>query len=105
MHTYEGTRTADGCQVTVNREHLDPRGDLWWHAPTAFAWDDGENGPAELALALLADALEDDGLAEKHCRQFTREVVAQFDRDRFLITQEAIRGWLEKTLSSPQEGN
>ena len=34
--------------------------DLYTGSPTGFAWGYGGSGPAQLALALLADVLEDD---------------------------------------------
>ena len=44
-------------------EPLPLRLDLFNHSPTGFSWGYGGSGPAQLALALLADALGDDGLA------------------------------------------
>ena len=64
-------------------------------------WGYGGSGPAQLALALLADATGDDELAQSHYQRFKREVVAGFERDRFLITQAEIRCWLASVLSSP----
>ena len=47
-------------RVTVRqgetKRPLDPRFDLHKHSPDGFAWDKGDAGPAQLALALLADA-------------------------------------------------
>ena len=37
--------------------------DLFNHSPTGFSWGYGGSGPAQLALALLADALGHDDLA------------------------------------------
>jgi hypothetical protein len=42
---------------------LPPRCDLYNHSPTGFAWGYGGSGPAQLALAILADYLEDDAKA------------------------------------------
>ena len=39
---------------------LPPRHDLCNHSPDGFAWGYGGSGPAQLALALAADVLEDD---------------------------------------------
>lgn len=40
---------------------LNPRLDLRSHSPTGFAWGYMGSGPAQLALAILADALGQDG--------------------------------------------
>lgn len=43
---------------------LNPRLDLRTHSPTGFAWGYSGSGPAQLALALLADYLGDDRAQE-----------------------------------------
>ena len=63
MKTYTGRREYHLTLVTVNDRPLDPRLDLWEHSPTGFEWGYGGSGPAQLALALLADHLGDDELA------------------------------------------
>ena len=67
---YVGIRTASGCEVWVSRgdsiRRLKPRFDLRQHSPTGFEWGFGGSGPAQLALALLADWSGDDGFALKH---------------------------------------
>jgi hypothetical protein len=57
MKTYEGRREGYAALVTVNERPLTPRLDLWNHSPTGFEWGYGGSGPAQLALALLADHL------------------------------------------------
>jgi hypothetical protein len=69
-----------GAQVTVREgedEHpLDPRSDLHRYA-TPFAWGSMRvAGAAQLALALLADALGDDDRARQHHQQFERRVIS-----------------------------
>src|SRR5262245_1194599 len=73
LKTYHGRRNRDGvCDVwvvddprKVITEHgandaatrdLPARLDLRSHSPTGFEWGYGGSGPAQLALALLADA-------------------------------------------------
>jgi hypothetical protein len=43
----------------VKRERLDPRPSqrLWNHSPDGFEWGFGGSGPAQLALAILLDAI------------------------------------------------
>ena len=69
--TYIGTPHRDSVSgqslVTVcdgqKSEPLPLRLDLFNHSPTGFSWGYGGSGPAQLALALLADALGDDDRA------------------------------------------
>lgn len=59
-HLIPGAEPLDDTSVIVeepgkpNRD-LDPRLDLRNHSPTGFAWGYGGSGPAQLALAILAD--------------------------------------------------
>lgn len=90
---YFGHRRSEGtCEVTVTKTiaaatgdsalenapacPLPLRLDLRNHSPTGFAWGYAGSGPAQLALALLADALGDDELALQHYQEFKRRVVA-----------------------------
>lgn len=70
---YEGH--PDGS-VTVDGRGLNPRYDLRNHSPTGFNWGYGGSGPAQLALALLADFLGDDEAALRGYQGFKFEVVA-----------------------------
>lgn len=96
MKRYEGRREAHGTIVTVNRRPLNPRLDLWNHSPTGFEWGYGGSGPAQLALALLADHLDDDEQAVALHQDFKRAVVAKLDRRAWTLTSEQI----EQTLGT-----
>jgi hypothetical protein len=54
---------------------LDPRHDLACHSPDGFQWGYGGSGPAQLALALVADATGDDKLALRTYQRFKFEIV------------------------------
>jgi hypothetical protein len=60
MKRYEGSRTWNATLVTVDSNPLNLRLDLRNHSPSGFEWGYGGSGPAQLALALLADCLGDD---------------------------------------------
>ncbi len=60
---------------------IDPRTDLRNHSPTGLEWGYCGSGPAQLALALLADHLRDDALALSLYQNFKRCVVARIERD------------------------
>ncbi|HEX3885150.1 MAG TPA: DUF6166 domain-containing protein [Stellaceae bacterium] len=79
MKRYEGGRSLAGAEVTVDGHPLDPRYDLRRLSPTGFEWTYEGTGPAQLALALLADHLGDDTRALALHDAFMRNVVANLD--------------------------
>ena len=83
MKTYRGGRSLDGALVTVaeggQARPLDPRVDLKRLSAAGFEWTYEGAGPAQLALALLADHLGDDGQALALYDRFMRAVVAELD--------------------------
>ena len=83
MKTYRGRRTGAGVFVTTNGVPIDPRHDLHNHSPDGFEWGYGGSGPAQLALALLADHLGNDEDALAHYQAFKWAVVDKLPR----------RGW------------
>ena len=82
---YRGVRESDGtCSVTYGMHHrraLPMRLNLSNHSPTGFEWGYGGSGPAQLALALLAHALKDDGRALRLHQPFKWRVIAPLPRD------------------------
>jgi hypothetical protein len=88
MNTYHGWRDADGtCHVEVipdsggRKRRLRLRLDLDNHSPTGFEWGYGGSGPAQLALALLADATGNDRRAVKLHQRFKWKIIAPIKRD------------------------
>lgn len=79
MKQYQGGRGLDGAVVTVDGKPLDPRYDLKRLSATGFEWTYEGAGPAQLALALLADHLGDDKKALALYEPFMRRVVAELD--------------------------
>ena len=79
MKVYEGGRSLDGAVVTVDGRPLPPRHDLRLVSRAGFEWTYEGAGPAQLALALLADHLGDDRAALAGYERFMREVVAHLD--------------------------
>lgn len=61
---YTGVRGPSGCKVVVGqaggsvRSNLPLRLDLMRRSPTGFEWGYSGSGPAQLALAIMADHLE-----------------------------------------------
>jgi hypothetical protein len=79
MKMYEGGRSLDGAVVTVDGAPLDPRFDIKRFSRTGFEWTYVGDGPRQLALALLADHLGDEGRALALTEGFMLAVVAEFD--------------------------
>ena len=88
MKTYVGGRSLAGAEVTVDGKPLDPRFDLKRLSPTGFEWTYEGNGPAQLALALLADHLGDDARALRLYQPFMRAVVTDLDNSWELTSAE-----------------
>ena len=62
------------------RHPLRPRLDLRNHSPTGFAWGYNGSGPAQLALAILADCYVDK-TALRYYQQFKELVIATRSKD------------------------
>ncbi len=100
MKVYEGTREGRAVDVTVDGRPLNPRLDLWNHSPTGFEWGYGGSGPAQLALALLADHLDDDEHAVALHQDFKRMIVVDLLRRGWTLTTREIQAAVDK-LGTP----
>lgn len=66
------------------------------HSPSGFSWGYNGSGPAQLALAILAEHYDED-TAVDHYQQFKRDVVARRDGDeRFVVRGEEIERLVEE---------
>ena len=97
MKHYVGGRTPLGCEVDVIDKEapgggypLNLRLDLRNHSPSGPEWGYGGSGPAQLALALLADALGDDERAQRMYQDFKFRVVGRLPHDKWELSQEDI---------------
>ncbi|MGD0410152.1 MAG: DUF6166 domain-containing protein [Verrucomicrobiota bacterium] len=90
MKRYVGRRNGTAADVTVDGAPLNPRLDLWNHSPTGFEWGYAGSGPAQLALALLADCFGDDETAVEWHHDF-KSVVAGLPYAGWTLTEEQIR--------------
>jgi hypothetical protein len=105
MRRYEGRREGYVAEVTVNGRPLNPRLDLWNHSPSGFEWGYGGSGPAQLALALLADHLSNDDQAVILHHDFKRAVVAGLPHRGWTLTNEEIARSLATLKSVAHEPN
>jgi len=85
---YAGNRQGDGTtEVRVNGRPLDLRADFRSHPVTTFDWGyEGRGGPAQLALAILANYLADDEKARRYYEQFLRSVIRHLPRQGWTLT-------------------
>ncbi len=91
MKIYQGGRSLDGAVVTVDDKPLDPRFDIRRFSSTGFEWTYEGDGPRQLALALLADHLDDPQRALMLTEAFMRSVVAELDNAWQLTGEEIDR--------------
>jgi len=89
MKIYQGCRKGQNV-VRVDGSPLDPRLDLRKHSPTGFEWGYGGSGPAQLALAILADHLGDDEQALNLYQRFKWQVIAELPYKRWTLMSEEI---------------
>jgi hypothetical protein len=94
---YRGQRTEQRCVVTVDGENLPRRYDLLSASPSGFEWGYGGSGPAQLAIAVLAHAYDDE-VATTHYQQFKREVVAGLPEEDWILTKTNLDTWREEVI-------
>ncbi len=98
-------------QVTVRegetKRPLDPRFDLCKHSPPGFAWGNGSSVSAQLSLALLADALRDDGRPLRLHNRFNGRVVRMLPA-RWTMTRSRILDYADmierRAATTPENG-
>ena len=80
-----------GFEMKPACRKLRPRLDLFNHSPTGFAWGHGGSGPAQLALAILADVFGDDELAIAYHQDFKFRVIGRLEQnEHWVLTEEQI---------------
>lgn len=94
MKVYEGKRVDGHCTVTVNGQPLNPRFDLRQHSPDGFNWGYGGSGPAQLALAMLAD-FNSEPPSPRMYQSFKEKVIANLDDDEWTLSDHVLYLWME----------
>jgi hypothetical protein len=102
MKQYEGWREGYAVIVTVDGRPLNPRLDLYNHSPTGFEWGYCGSGPAQLALAILADHFSNDEQALNVYQRFKWAVIAELPKRRWTLSGNEIEHVLQ-TLLEPEE--
>jgi len=88
MTLYEGRRTIDGLVVTADGQPLDEHYEVKRYTKYGFEWTYEGESPRQLALAILYDHLRDKERAIRLSEPFMQKVVANFDNDWTLRSDE-----------------
>lgn len=95
--TYVGVRKEGGVDVLVMADGiahpLPERLDLREHSVN-LEWAYGIGGPAQLALAILADATGSDAYAERHYHWFKLDVVARLAWQCWELPESRVWDWI-----------
>ena len=78
----------DGLVVTVDGQHLDAHYEAKRFTKFGFEWSYEGDSPRQLALAILVDHFADRERAIRLTEPFMRNVVANFDNDWKLTSEE-----------------
>ena len=113
MICYAGKRTRRGVTVTRQERSDSPevntlqalplRLDLADYSPTGFEWGYGGSGPAQLALALLADALGDEAQALELQQAFKWEVVAALPEAQWQLSEHDVQEAARRLTAAAEE--
>jgi hypothetical protein len=99
---YRGRRdptapVGEEVKVTVDGEPLAKRYDLLSASPSGFEFGYGGSGPAQLAIAMLAYAFDDEFACEQY-QQFKREVVSELPEEGWSLTMRYLDAWREEVI-------
>ena len=75
---------------------LHPRPDLKDYSPGGFEWGYGTDGPAQLALAVLADVTSSDDYALRHHHWFKLEIISHLPWQEWKLTEAQVRAWIQE---------
>jgi len=78
---YQGDRTIDGSVITVDGTPLDPQLTLRTFTDRGLEWGYEGDGPRQVALAILAEHIENNDEALELCENFMLHVVANFGNE------------------------
>jgi hypothetical protein len=98
MKRFTGDRTIDGVKVSVDGRPLDQRLDLHRYTANGFEWSYEGPEPRQLALAILAEHLNEAPSAKALVEPFMKAIVANFGNEWEMTSAdidaavEALRG-------------
>lgn len=106
---YIGFRSADGAMAVKVLENglskeLPMRNDLRNHSPTGPEWGCSGSGPAQLALAILSDAVGDDEALSCY-QDFKFNVVCALPHDHWELRRDEVAEWYAHHHSTSGTGD
>lgn len=99
-----GPNVVEVVEADGRVRKLDPRYDLRNHSPDGFEWGYTGSGPSQLALAICADFLQDDAMAQAVYHTFKERVIAGLFNDRFELSEEFLQGCLTNLVDEMIKG-
>ena len=81
--------TVDGIILSPNKSQS-----IWNHSPDGFSWSYMGSGPAQLSLALLLEATDDNESTRFH-QGFKFDIIASLPAGDFEMPAEHVYEWLE----------
>ena len=107
MKTYRGFRDSLGiAHVTVDGREISARLDLWNHSPTGREWGYFGSGPAQTALAILADYLDNEHAeaAVRMHQRFKFDVIGKLPRLGWTLTASDVAAWFQSQIREARDG-
>jgi len=100
---YRGRRdptapVGEELEVTVDGEPLAKRYDLLSASPSGFETGYNGSGPAQLAIAMLAHAYDDE-VACEYYQRFKREVVSELPEEGWTLTKQDLDAWRREVVA------
>ncbi|WP_312909961.1 DUF6166 domain-containing protein [Natronosalvus caseinilyticus] len=86
---------GEKCTVSVDGDPLNSRYDLLPASRSEIEWGYGGSGPAQLAIALLAHAVDDEAACD-HYQRFKRDVVAELPEKGWALRAADLDAWYEE---------
>jgi hypothetical protein len=103
----EGKPMTSKCIVTVEskgrKRLLSPRLDIRRHSPTGFEWGYGGSGPAQLALALVADCCGATSAVPHIYQKVKAVIVSRLPHDGWKLTEDEIRVVVQNAIIDREE--
>jgi Family of unknown function (DUF6166) len=87
-------------QGRVRTRPLKPRNDIRDHSPTGFEWGYGGSGPAQLALALVADCCGREWAMAVIYQRVKASIVAGLPHDGWQLTEDQVKAAVEAAKES-----
>ena len=96
---------GDGADGPSELSYLLPlRLDIRNHSPSGFEWGYGGSGPAQLALALVADCAGDELATPAIYQRVKGLLVARLPKDGWILQEDVVRQFIWLAQKQAKEG-